>query len=115
MTKLSSLASALRSKNAEPFLTTIDIYFTDHDAYARVKDSGALTKERVAELYRLPVEAIYGVYFVDAVNAAKVTLFKYNNGGYLGQGDPTLGDIFGAQQYIPLLDLDIDSNGGSTA
>ncbi|MEX2194335.1 MAG: DUF4387 domain-containing protein [Thermoleophilaceae bacterium] len=107
MTKLSELATVVRSKNAEPYLTTIDIYFPDDESYARVRDSGALTAESVAETYNIPEEAVYGIYFVDGVNAAKVTLFKYN-GGYLGLGDPELGDIFGAQQHVPLLDMDID-------
>ena len=109
MTTLSDLASGVRSKNAEPFFSTIDIYFTDHDAFIVAKESGSMNKENIAALYNIPVEAVYGVYFVDAVDAAKVTLFKYD-GGYLGQGDPALGDIFGAQQYIPLLDLEIGPN-----
>lgn len=107
MTKLLELATVVRSKNAEPYLTTIDLYFPDAESYGRVRDSGSLTKERVAQTYKIPEEAVYGVYFVDGVNAAKVTLFKYD-GGYLGLGDPSLGDIFGAQQHVPLLDLEID-------
>jgi hypothetical protein len=108
MAKLAELASIVRSKNAEPYLTTIDIYFTDAEPFNRVKDSGTLTRERVAEIYNMPVDAVYGVYFVDAVNAAKVTLFKYND-GFRGLGDPEMGDIYGAQAYIPLLDMEIDS------
>lgn len=108
MSTLSDHASMVRSKNAEPFLTTIDVYFPDAESYRHVKQSGSLTVEAVAETYRIPIEAVYGVYFVDAVNAAKVTLFKYNGGEFLGQGDPAMADIFGAQQYVPLLDLEID-------
>lgn len=107
MTKLAELAGIVRSKNAEPFLTTIDIYFSGPEPYERLKASGVLTVERVAELYSIPVEAVYGVYFIDAVYAAKVSLFKYNNGEYRGLGDPDLGDIYGAQMYVPLLDLEV--------
>lgn len=107
MALLSDYAALVRSKNAEPFLTTIDLYFKDPEPYLKVKNSGSLTRESVAALYSIPVEAVYGVYFVDDIHAAKVTLYKYN-GGYRGLGDSDVGDIFGAQQYVPLLSLEID-------
>jgi hypothetical protein len=107
MPKLSELATLVRSKNAEPFTTTIDLYFPDADSYGTVRDSGSLTVEKVAERYKIPVEAVYGVYFVDAINAIKVTLFKYDRGKVLGLGDPELSEMLGAQTYVPLLDLDI--------
>lgn len=106
-TKLADLAPIIRSKNAEPYLSTIDVYFAGREQFEQARDSGSLTEERVARLYHLPVEAVYGIYFIEAVNAAKVTLYKYNQGEYRGSGDPIDGDIFGAQQYVPLLDLEI--------
>ena len=109
MAKLSDLATIVRSKNAEPFMTTIDIYFSGPEAYRQVKESGSLTVERVSELYRIPPEAVYGIYFVDAVEAAKVTLYKYNDGEFRGLGDPEVGDMYGAQVYVPLLSLEIDA------
>lgn len=107
-TKLSDLAPVIRSKNAEPYLSTIDVYFAGRKEFETARDSGALTEERVAELYNLPLEAVYGIYFIEAVNAAKVTIYKYNEGEFRGSGDPIDGDIFGAQQYVPLLDLEIE-------
>jgi len=107
LAKLRQLASIVRSKNAEPYLTTMDIYFPSSQEYEEVRTSNALAPERIAEAYKIPADAVYGVYFVDAVHAAKVTLFKYN-GGYRGQGDPDVGDVFGAQQYVPLLEIEID-------
>ena len=107
MAKLSDLATIVRSKNAEPFMTTIDIYFASPETYQAVKSSGSLTAENVAELYRIPVEAVYGIYFIDAVEAAKVTLYKYNDGAYRGLGDPEVPDTYGAQVYVPLLDLEV--------
>ena len=67
MATIEQLASVVRSKNAEPFFTTIDIYFSDDDSYKRVKDSGVITKERVAEAYNIPEEAVYGIFFVDVI------------------------------------------------
>jgi hypothetical protein len=109
MAKLADIATIVRSKNAEPFMTTIDIYFSGPEKYRRLKESGALTVDRVAELYRIPPEAVYGVYFIDAVDAAKVTLYKYNDGAFRGLGDPEVADMYGAQVYVPLLDLEVDS------
>jgi hypothetical protein len=109
MATIEQLASVVRSKNAEPFFTTIDIYFSDSDAYRRVKESGVITTARVAEAYNIPEEAVYGIFFVDVIEAVKVTVFKYNGGKYVGQGDPDNMDMFGCQQYIPMLEVEIDS------
>ncbi|MEX2194325.1 MAG: DUF4387 domain-containing protein [Thermoleophilaceae bacterium] len=106
-TKLADLASTFRSKNAEPFMTTVDIYFPEEDAYRRVKDSGVITEEVVQERYRLPPEAVHGIYFVDDIRAIKVSFLKHGDEGYLGQGDPDLSDMFGAQMHVPLLDVEV--------
>ena len=60
-TKLSDLAPIIRSKNAEPYLSTIDVYFAGREEFETAHDSGALTEERVAALYGLPPEAVYGI------------------------------------------------------
>jgi hypothetical protein len=107
--KLSDLATTFRSKNAEPFLTTMDIYFPDEFTYSRVKDSGVLDEAAVLAAYKVPEQAFYGIYWVDDLCAVKVTLLKYDgkSGEYLGQGDPELSDMFGAQYHVPLLDLEV--------
>jgi hypothetical protein len=107
MARLDQLATTFRSKNAEPFMSTIDIYLPDREAFERVRRSEQLTEENVARVYNIPREAVYGVYFVDAVNAVKVSLYKYADGKFLQQGDPECADIFGAQQHIPLRDIEI--------
>lgn len=106
-TRLGDLAGVVRSKNAEPYLTTIDVFFPGEQEYRAVRDSGSLVPETVAELYAIPVQAVFGVYFVDDLRVAKVTLFKYEKGAYLGSGDPALSDMIGAQAYVPLLGLEI--------
>jgi len=107
MTRLADLATVFRSKNAEPFLTTIDIFFGVSENYERVKLSGALNVGSVADAYQVPRRAVFGVYWVDSLKAVKVTLYKYAHGEFTGQGDPALADMFGAQQHIPLLDLEV--------
>jgi hypothetical protein len=107
MFKLKDLAIRVRSKNAEPFYTTLDIYFPDEASYAAVRDSGSVTAEGVAAAYNVPVDVVWGIFFVDEINVAKVTLFKWNRGGYQGCGDPSVTDMFGSQQHIPMLELDL--------
>lgn len=100
--KISALAKVIRSKNAGPFRTTLDLFFDDQASYQRVKESGALTRESVAELYRQPVERVEGIYFVDAALGVKITLVKeYPSDNFMGR------DCYGAQQHVPLLDLEI--------
>lgn len=105
---LADIASVFRSKNAEPFLTTIDIFFANMADYHRAKDSGSITLQSVAKQYNYPIDAVYGVYFLDSIGAIKVTLYKRAGGRYVGQGDPELSDMFGAQQHVPLTCLVID-------
>jgi hypothetical protein len=102
--KLSGLAKVLRSKNAGPFLTTLDILFDTDEAYRRVRDSGILTKESVAKLYGISPEEVLGIYSVDAARGIKITIPKPVG---MACGDPECRDLFGAQQHIPLLDIEI--------
>lgn len=111
MATLSDLASVFRSKNADPFLTTIDIYFPGPAEYHHCRAANVLTTEAVAGAYRIPEEAVYGIFFADALHVAKVTIYKYAGGDFAGLGDPGVGDMFGAQQHVPLLDLPVPDAG----
>lgn len=100
--KLSALAKTIRSKNAGVNLITFDIIFAERANYERVKRSGVLTRETVCKLYRISAERISDFVEFDPGNAIKFTLFRLRPSG--GPGDP---DIFGAQQYAPLLDIEV--------
>ena len=52
MAKLWEVTKLVRSKNAGPFMLTFDIMFDDARVYETVRDSGALNKKLVAEIYR---------------------------------------------------------------
>jgi hypothetical protein len=99
-TPLYELAQVIRSKNAGPFEITFDVMFTDPDVYARVRDSGALTRERFRELYRVPDEDITCCMFFEPALAFKFTLIRRGDQGGVGERD-----TFGAQQHAPLLDI----------
>ena len=99
---LHQLAKTIRSKNAGVNKITFDIIFRDHAAYERVKRSGLITRDRMAALYRIPVERISDFVEYDPGLAIKFTIYRLTPSGSAGDGD-----IFGAQQYAPLLDLQI--------
>jgi len=99
-TTLSELAKTIRSKNAGVNKITFDIIFRDRENYERVKRARVLTRDRVAALYRIPLERISDFVEYDPAYAIKFTIYRLTPSGSAGDGD-----IFGAQQYAPLLDL----------
>ena len=100
--KITELALVIRSKNAGPFELTLDIIFNDSATYETVKKSCALTPEKVARLYRIPVEDILNFCYVDAAHAVKATIPRMISSVSIGDSD-----VFGAQQHAPLLNLEI--------
>ena len=99
--RLSEIASIVRSKNAGPFRVTLDILFSDAETYRRVCDSGAVTRESVAEAYGIPLDEVSSLFNVDMANAIKVTLRRRAQGAF-GERD-----MYGCQQHAPLLDLPV--------
>ena len=100
--KLSALAKTIRSKNAGVDLITFDVIYAERAAYERVKRARVLTRESVCRLYRIPPERIADFVEFDPGNAIKFTITRLRPSG--SPGDP---DIFGAQQYAPLLDVEV--------
>ena len=99
---LKDLAKTIRSKNAGVNKITFDIIFRERAAYERVRRSGAVTREAMAALHRIPLARISDFVEYDPGLAIKFTIFRLRPSGSPGDGD-----IFGAQQYAPLLDLQI--------
>lgn len=102
MVKLGRLAKLVRSKNAKPFLLTIDIMFEDAESYDRVKRSGKISKEKISRIYRVPRRNIL-LFEDDEGYSYKITFPRP-----ITQGDIGDGDIYGGQQYSPLLDIKIE-------
>ena len=102
MPKLSTLAKTIRSKNAGVDLITFDIIFTERSVYERVKRARVLTRDSVCKLYGIAPERIADFVEFDPGNAIKFTIYRVRPSG--SPGDP---DIFGAQQYAPLLDVEV--------
>jgi len=100
--KLNELAKTIRSKNAGVDKITFDVIFRDRAAYERVKGARVLTRESVAKLYRIADSRISDFVEYDPGCAIKFTIFRASPSGSAGDAD-----IFGAQQYAPLLELEI--------
>jgi hypothetical protein len=100
MTTLSALAKTLRSKNAGVDKITFDVIFPDKATYEHVKRTRVLTREAVAALFAIPDSRISDFVEFDPGYAIKFTIYRTIPSG--SAGDP---DIFGCQQYAPLLDI----------
>lgn len=103
MKKLSELAKTIRSKNAGVDKVTFDIIFTDRSIYDRVRQTKAITRESIARLYGIDQSRIADFVEYDPACAIKFTLYRLRPSGSAGDSD-----IFGAQQYAPLLDIAVD-------
>lgn len=99
---LHALAKTIRSKNAGVNKITFDIIFREQAEYERVKRSRVLTRESVAALFRVPAARISDFVEYEPAFAIKFTMYRAQPSGSAGDGD-----IFGAQQYAPLLTLEI--------
>lgn len=102
MTQLKDLAQVIRSKNSGPFEITFDVMFKDMSTYLKVEQSGVLNHELVCRLYGVRREDIVALLFFRPAQAFKFTLRR----GW-AQGSVAERDTFGAQQYGPLMAVDI--------
>ena len=97
---LAEIAKTVRSKNAGVDKITFDVIFPNRETYERVKKSGVLTRATVCSLFNIPDTRISDFVEFDPANAIKFTIYRAVPSG--SPGDP---DIFGCQQYAPLLGI----------
>ena len=97
---LGDLTHLVRSKNAGPFVVTVDAFFSDFATYDDVKRRGLLNKTSVAEAYGIDEESIIGIYYWDHAAAVKVAMLRAISAG--GVGDE---DCYGAAQHVPLMTM----------
>lgn len=96
---LRDLAKVVRSKNAGPSLLTLDLFLHDAAGYERAAGSAALTPAAVAALYGVPSGTVQR-FLLPQLRAIKFTLPRA-----VCAGSPGDGDLYGAQQHAPLLEL----------
>ncbi|HHY52817.1 MAG TPA: DUF4387 domain-containing protein [Clostridiales bacterium] len=102
-TKLTDLASVIRSKNSGPYELTMDIIFNDFDGFEKVRKAKVINEELVCRLYNIAPKDIVGIVEFEPAKAIKITIRRPLCSGNLGETD-----VYGAQQHAPLLDLEVD-------
>ena len=103
MTKLTDIASVIRSKNSGPYELTLDIIFNEYDTYEQVKLGGFINEELICRLYNVSPDKIISIVAFDPAKAIKATIKRPLCSGDLGETD-----VYGAQQHAPLLGLEFD-------
>ncbi len=104
--KLASLAKTIRSKNAGVDKITFDVIFSRRADYDLVRQSGVLSREAICRLYGIPDSRVSDHVAFEPALAIKFTIYREQPSGSVG--DP---DIFGSQQYGPLLDIAVPVDG----
>ena len=101
MATIGELAKLVRSKNAGPFVMTIDIMFADQETYDKVKKSGVLNRKMVADIYDISENQVQ-FFEVDNCFAYKASIPR----PYF-QGDLMDSDSHAGQQYAPFIDIEV--------
>ena len=101
MSTLGELARVVRSKNAGALYYTLDVMFADQATYDKVIASKALNPTHIAKLYQLSANAVQVINY-DVAYAIKITIPRD-----VPSGDPADSDVYGAQQHVPLLGIEI--------
>lgn len=101
MLTLGEISKFLRSKNAGPFVLTLDVILPDKQTFDVVESADLLTPARIADLYGRPAEDVKVIPF-PAANAFKAVMLRRRPSGHIGDTD-----IYGAQQHVPLMTMDV--------
>lgn len=96
------LARTIRSKNAGYFAVTVEIIFDDREVYNRLKASGAINLDSLAKAYDVPLEKVTNFQYYDPGMGIKANFLKDTASGGAGETD-----VYGCQQYAPLLKIEV--------
>ena len=107
-TTLGELAKTVRSKNAGTDRITFDIIFADRATYDHVRQSRTVTRQTIGELFGVSDDRITDFVEFDPAFAIKFTLKRL-----AASGGPGERDVFGCQQYPPLLSVPVPLPAGS--
>lgn len=99
--KLWQITKLIRSKNAGPFELTFDVIFKDRAGYEKVRDAELINADWFGKTFRTKPEQVMIINY-DAANAIKITIPRP-----IISGDVMDTDVFGGQQYGPLVELDV--------
>lgn len=98
---LGRLAKLIRSKNAGPFMLTVDVLFDDAATFGAVVDADAIDLATMSDVFGVR-EADIQIHVVPPALAIKVSLPRPVPSGAVEDGD-----VFGGQQFAPLVELPV--------
>jgi len=98
--KLGDIALILRSKNAGPFMLTLDIVLPSPECMHEVAEK--LCREEIARLYAVEPSEVEVIEYPPA-NAVKVNVKRR-----IAAGEPGDTDVYGAQQHLPLASIELE-------
>ena len=102
MPKLHEVCNKVRSKNAGPFWVTMDFKFPDRESFDKYANGSAFQPATVSE--RLDVDnSMVKVFRLPDLLVVKVSYPRREP-----QGGIVERDMHGGQQYVRLLDLEMD-------
>jgi hypothetical protein len=96
-------ARIIRSKNSGPYELTLDIMFKERRYFDLFRTRKIIDAALIERLYCVPAEDILGILYFEPALAVKITMKRRMPSGGVGDGD-----IYGAQQHAPLLDIEFD-------
>ena len=99
---LGEIAEVVRSKNAGPFIVTFDVLFANQEDYEAVRAAGRLNRQAVAALYGVSDNELLGFEYYPFACAVKFSLRRT-----VSAGGPRDADAYGAQQHVPLMNLQV--------
>jgi hypothetical protein len=102
MPKLSEVCRHVRSKNAGPFWITIDLSFPDQASFDRYANATALQAPAIGTLFDVDTEQVKRSLVVDQA-VLKISYPRRQVQGGAGERD-----MHGGQQYVRLLDVELD-------
>jgi hypothetical protein len=102
MATVKQVCRHVRSKNAGPFWVTIDLFFDGPENYRRYADSPALGPELIQRLYGADPSHVTK-YPVPKLHMVKISYARTSV-----QGGEVERDMHCGQQYVRLLDIELD-------
>ena len=102
MPKLSEVCRHVRSKNAGPFWITVDLSFPDQEAFKRYSNALALQADAIGALFDVDAGQVK-CFLVPDLSVMKISFPRRRP-----QGGAMERDMHGGQQYIRLLDVELN-------
>ncbi|HEX3376484.1 MAG TPA: DUF4387 domain-containing protein [Candidatus Acidoferrales bacterium] len=104
MRELWQFTKLIRSKNAGPFELTFDIMFKDEESFRKVIDSGKLSADLIAQLYKIERKQVK-FFVIDPLLTIKISIPRP-----IFSGDVQDTDVYGGQFHGPLVKLQVETS-----